>query len=409
MTTTPVNAPRHLELPFLCSNLTRIPASGRSVWRALSLEAAFLKARVIPPRARSFGMTVCGVVVVEDLFCPGGTPSRGRVAALEHVANRPIADHVVEVLEAAEVTEIVVVSSQRLAPEIEECLRQRDRRSTARMRFVSRAGPFDLASALTVTAPIVGEAPCIVHLASGLLGEPLTPFLNQVRSDAADLVVMVHQSAPSGDRLTGATQHMLGVAELDPSRAALGVAGVWLFGPGALRYAEGARLGVAGEVDLTGVASRLKDAGGRLQLGRAESWRRYAGDPLDLLELNRIALDQLRVEPRRTENGNRIEGRVWISDRASVRSSVIVGPTVIGPGARITDSYIGPYTSIDAEATVEGSEIERSIIAAGASIMHVGSRLAASVVGRDARVFRDFSLPKALRLRVGEGTEVAVC
>jgi len=36
-------------------------------------------------------------------------------------------------------------------------------------------------------------------------------------------------------------------------------------------------------------------------------------------------------------------------------------------------------------------------------------RIVASVVGRDARVFRDFSLPRAMRLRVGDGTEVALC
>jgi hypothetical protein len=41
--------------------------------------------------------------------------------------------------------------------------------------------------------------------------------------------------------------------------------------------------------------------------------------------------------------------------------------------------------------------------------MHVGSRLVSSVVGRDARVFRDFSVPRAVRLRVGDGTEIALC
>ena len=92
-----------------------------------------------------------------------------------------------------------------------------------------------------------------------------------------------------------------------------------------------------------------------------------------------------------------------------MQGSVIVGPAVIGSGARITDSYIGPYTSIGERARVEGTEVERSIIASGASVMHVGGRLVASVVGRDARVFRDFSLPRALRLRVGDGTEVALC
>jgi hypothetical protein len=40
--------------------------------------------------------------------------------------------------------------------------------------------------------------------------------------------------------------------------------------------------------------------------------------------------------------------------------------------------------------------------------MHVGGRPVASVLGRQARVFRDFSLPRALRLRVGDGTEVAL-
>jgi glucose-1-phosphate thymidylyltransferase len=134
------------------------------------------------------------------------------------------------------------------------------------------------------------------------------------------------------------------------------------------------------------------------------------GDPLELLELNRIVLDRLDYGLRRpVNNGNRIEGRVWIHEDADVRASVIVGPAVIGPGARIADSYIGPYTSIGEGACVEGAEVERSIISAGASVKHVGGRLVASVVGRDARVFRDFSLPRALRLQVGEGTKVALC
>jgi glucose-1-phosphate thymidylyltransferase len=142
----------------------------------------------------------------------------------------------------------------------------------------------------------------------------------------------------------------------------------------------------------------------------AADWRAYAGDPVDLLELNRIVLDRLEIDHRHTSsNGNQIEGRVAIHERASVRASVIVGPAVIGPGAQIADAYIGPYTSIGTGARIHGAEVERSIVAAGASIMHVGSRLMSSVVGRDARIFRDFSLPRALRLRLGEGTEVALC
>ena len=71
--------------------------------------------------------------------------------------------------------------------------------------------------------------------------------------------------------------------------------------------------------------------------------------------------------------------------------SVLVGPVVIGSGASVADAYIGPYTAIGAGARIEGAEIERSIISAGASVTHVGTRLTASVVGQNARLFRDFS------------------
>ncbi len=158
------------------------------------------------------------------------------------------------------------------------------------------------------------------------------------------------------------------------------------------------------------LAQCTDDARGRLNVSLSDHWRRYVGNPLDLLELNQIALDRLSVEPRRSNgNGNVIEGRVQIAAGASIRGSVVVGPTVIGSNVQIADAYIGPYTAIGAGAYIEGAEIERSIIAPGASITHVGGRLVASVVGRDARVFRDFSLPRALRLRVGAGTEIALC
>jgi glucose-1-phosphate thymidylyltransferase len=84
------------------------------------------------------------------------------------------------------------------------------------------------------------------------------------------------------------------------------------------------------------------------------------------------------------------------------------GPAVIAAGAHLRQAYVGPYTSIGEDVLIEGAEIEHSIILAGASITHLGGRLEASVVGPRARVFRDFRLPKAMRLNIGEGAEVSL-
>ena len=353
------------------------------------------------------------MIVVDDEMVHGGAVPSSGGAALEHVANRPIAEHVLEEMESAGVRDVVVASTAERAGEIRKALAACDPRTGLRLRHVERRGPIDLAGALRLVTPIIGEAPCIVHLASGLLGEPLTPLVDRLRTGLPDLVVNVHHQPGPHEHLSVATRDMLHLAEL-PGRAVLGMAGVWLFGPGALQCTGQAAWRTEDDVDLTSVADRISAAGGSFQVRLAQGWRRYTGNPLDLLELNQIALDRLEISNRRangngSDNGNRIEGRVQIDRDASVRASVIVGPSVIGCGARITDAYIGPYTSIGAHARIEGAEIERSIVAPGASIMHIGGRLVASVVGRDARIFRDFSLPRALRLRVGHGTEVALC
>ena len=350
-------------------------------------------------------MKLRGLVVVDDGVPSRPFEARNRVSALEHVANRPIVEHVLEGLEKAGVEEVLVASSGAVAHEIRERV---EPHTGAEVRYLEQDAPLDLPTAIRIAAPEIGDAPCIVHRATGLLDEPLARFVGRLR-DAPDALLIVHQASSPDEHLSPATQDMLHLAEFNADHA-LGMAGVWMFGPGAMPIVASSPWPLGGDVDLTRLGRRISAAGGVFHVELADSWRQYRGDPLELLELNRIVLDRLDSGMRRpANNGNRIEGRVWIHEAASVHASVIVGPTVIGPGARVADSYIGPYTSIGERACVEGAEVERSIISAGASVKHVGGRLVASVVGRDARVFRDFSLPRALRLRVGEGTEVALC
>jgi glucose-1-phosphate thymidylyltransferase len=362
-------------------------------------------------------MNVKGVIIVEDLPPRANSEAPGSSGALEHVANKPIAHHVLDVLASAGIEEVVVVSSSESAGAVRACLATRGDGSDGpndelRIRYVEQPAPLGLDDALSLAAPLIGEATCVVHLATGLLEQPLEPLIARVGRDTPDLIATVHQASDPEWHLNAPTQAMLHLAELRPERATLSMAGVCVFGPGGLGHASKMAWRSRGgsDMDLTRVAAEITARGGNFQVLPVCGWCRYAGDPLSLLELNRIALDRMHHETHGpSSDGNLIEGRVWIHEQASVRTSVIVGPAVVGPSAQISDAYIGPYTSIGAGARIEGAEIERSIIAAGASIMHVGSRLVASVVGRDARVFRDFSLPRAVRLRVGDGTEIALC
>jgi glucose-1-phosphate thymidylyltransferase len=351
-------------------------------------------------------MDLRGVLVVEDAT-NGRSAQTGRVPATEHVANRPIAHHVLDALASAGVRNVVVASSARSAGAVRECLAPREG-SALEFEFVESPAPLELSSALTLAAPLVAADPCIVHVAGGLLTEPLGPMA-QALNEGADAVVTVHRSPAPDQHLSQMTRRMLDIEDVDaPAGSALGVAGVWGFGPGALRHAA---TGPRAEPEPpTEMARRIAAQNGRICARLARAWRSYRGEAAELLELNQIVLDAVIGDlGRSVDDGNQIEGRVSIDATASVRNSVLVGPIVVGPGVHIRDAYIGPYTSIGAGACIEGAEVERSIIGSGATLTHVGTRVTASVVGRNARVFRDFSLPRALRLNVGEGNEVGLC
>ena len=77
-------------------------------------------ARVPPPRRRSLCMEVKGVIVVEDARLPTSDIHLRRLDALEQVANRPIAHHVLDALTAAGVSEVVVASSRGVGHEVRE-------------------------------------------------------------------------------------------------------------------------------------------------------------------------------------------------------------------------------------------------------------------------------------------------
>jgi glucose-1-phosphate thymidylyltransferase len=149
------------------------------------------------------------------------------------------------------------------------------------------------------------------------------------------------------------TRRLLRLAAAPPSEGPIDLAGVCLFGPGALRRVGETRWWQGGELDLAAVAEQLVGDGGQLRIERVRGWWRYTGAPAELLEMNRFLLDALPPETSSVSGtGNRIEGCVKVHPSACVQSSTIVGPVIVGPGALVLESYIGPYTSIGADVRI---------------------------------------------------------
>jgi NDP-sugar pyrophosphorylase family protein len=240
------------------------------------------------------------------------------------------------------------------------------------------------------TLPLGGR-PLITHTLRGLCDAGVDQILVAVDASIADVVTPL-----IGD-VRGAELYVAVQSDGDDDATMRAVDKVLGRGPGPLVVAFGDSL-------LTGV--KPGDAGEEAVIEAEPLWR-YDGSVDGVLEANTIVLDGLKRGRVGVDLSNAsVQGRVQIDPSVELIGAKLRGPVSIGPGARIVETYVGPYTSVAAGVTLEGVEIEHSIVLPNAQIRYPGRRLEASLVGEGAQIGRDYSLPSALRLRVGPGSQI---
>src|SRR4029077_11189304 len=150
----------------------------------------------------------------------------------------------------------------------------------------------------------------------------------------------------------------------------------------------------------------LIDQGLRVRHEILQGWWIDTGKKDPLLESNRLVLDTLT--PRSdgsVDESSRIEGRVVIERGAEIVRSTVRGPAIIGERTRVVDSYIGPYTSVAADAEIIESEIEHSVVLDHSRVVSV-PRITDSLIGRHVEIVHSAQTPRATRLLVGDHSRV---
>lgn len=313
------------------------------------------------------------------------------------VANKPILLHAVEAMCTGGIRDVAVCVTRRRRALVHETIRAAASGDGRCVEVIETEAQGPIAGILAAS-DFLGDAPFLVQLGDGLLQDDIEGLAHDA-CDTLDALVLVHRLSRQTSRQeppAGASAATLGrfVAQ----------AGAQAFGGGFVPTAVDQLYRHRRDEDFTALTDSLRRSGARVDVRMVRGWQRYAGDASELLEMNRALLDQIDGQPDGSfDTRTRIEGRVSIHPTAVIEASVIRGPAIIGPGARVSHSFVGPYTSLGPDVWLEGAEVEHSIVLEGAQILHVGGRLEASVIGFGTRVVKDFSLPRSLRMQLGPG------
>jgi len=163
-----------------------------------------------------------------------------------------------------------------------------------------------------------------------------------------------------------------------------------------------------GELEITEAIQFLIDENYKVDHRYVNGWWKDTGSPEDLLDANRLVLDELKPSIMGTvEDERSVQGRVSIGKGSTIKRGTIVrGPVIVGENTFVeSHAYIGPYTSIGNNVNIMRGEIENSIIMDGCFI-DVHEKITDSLIGPNSRVVSGEGIPRGRKFIIGESSSV---
>jgi glucose-1-phosphate thymidylyltransferase len=361
---------------------------------------------------------------LKGLILSGGKGTRLRpithtsAKQLVPVANKPVLFYGIEAMAQAGIEQVGIIIAPETGDEIRAAAGDGSRFGIS-IQYIVQDEPLGLAHAVLTAEPFLGESPFVMYLGDNLLQGGIVELVQSFREREPDALILLTpvkdpqsygvaelDGSIHGEQTPGRVVHL--VEKPSQPKSDLALVGVYMFTSQIHDAARAIEPSGRGELEITDAIQHLVDAGMRVEPHVVQGWWKDTGRLQDMLEANRLILDNLDARTDGQLVDSQVEGRVVIERGATLERATVRGPAIIGPGARLRDCYIGPYTAIGEDCVVTGAEVEHSILLAGSSVCDLDGRMESSLLGRNVTVRRGERQPRAYRFMVGDNSDISI-
>jgi len=270
------------------------------------------------------------------------------------VAGKPISQYSLEDLREAGVKDVAIILGSVWPEKVREYYGDGSALGM-RLQYIYQGDPKGLAHAVALARDFVRNDKFVVCLGDNLLRGGVTEHASKFESGKLDAMVLLSKvSEPERFGVAkfdaaGRLEALIEKPKHPPSPYAL--VGVYFFTSLIFDAIVKLKPSWRGELEITDAIQSLLNSGHFVEHRFVEGWWKDTGTPEDILEANRLVLDEKLADSDIkgwVEDGVLIQGRVRIQDGASIKKGTTIrGPAHIGRESVIEGgTYIGPYTSI---------------------------------------------------------------
>lgn len=288
------------------------------------------------------------------------------------IANRPVLAHTIAQLEAAGVSETLLVVGHKAAL-IRDTLGSRC--GGVSLRYVVQEDPKGTGQAAALAEEFAAGGPFLLMFGDIVTSGRHLPDVARIYAQeqpAAVLSVRYFRDPASGGAVYVENDRVVRIVERPSSQDTTTHyinAGIFVFPPAIFDLLRAVEVSPRGEYELTDAVRMLVEAGQTVRAYGLEGFWLNVTDPAAYLEAQRELLAESALPPPRVPAHVRVHGAV-----------------VVGEGCTLAPCELGPHVSIGNGCAVgEGACVRDAIVMDGARI-GAGARVEAAVIGANARV-----------------------
>lgn len=328
------------------------------------------------------------------------------------VANKPVLQYAIEDLKDAGIDEIGVVVGNMGREAIQDFLGDGSRFGVD-ITYIVQGNPLGLSHAVGCARNFVGDDDFIIYLGDNILKQGISELVESFSSgDFKAGIALQKVDDPSQFGVAVRDDHG-NVTELvekpDDPPSNLALIGIYVFSADVFQIIDELEPSWRGELEITDAIQAFINDGQTVDSHLVQGWWKDTGKPKDILEANRLVLDEQPGEALGSvKPGAETQGHIDLDPDAVVEADATIrGPASIAGGTTIkAGTYIGPYTSIGPNTVIQGTHIENSVVIGESEITSNG-KIVDSLLGRGTRIdSAENLLPDGRRLIIGENSNL---
>ena len=255
--------------------------------------------------------------------------------------------------------------------------------------YIHQDKPLGLAHVVKISQSFIGDENFIFYLGDNILVGGVKPFINDFNEMNSNCHLVLSQvSDPNRFGVAEVIKNRIISIEEKPKspKSDLAVTGIYIYDSNIFEAVNNIAPSKRGELEISDAHQYLIENDFDITYSEITGWWKDTGQPSDLLDANRLVLDNIQGDNNGSIRSSSISGEVSIGINCQIENSNINGPMIIGNNSIIKDSVIGPYSSIGEECKIISSNIEYSIIMDGCNISNISRNIKSSLLGKNVKI-----------------------